>query len=367
MDTAQTLYHTPLYQAHQALAAKLVPFAGWEMPLQYSGILAEVRAVRTTCGAFDISHMGRLHLTGPGAAGLLDWVLTAPVRQMGLYRARYTLLCTEEGGIIDDGIVYRLGDEHFLLVANAASRETVVGWLRRWATKFGPVELEDRTLETAMIAFQGPLTPMLLEGLAQGEPSALRPFRCQRDLLAGIEALVARTGYTGEDGFELIIDAQHAEQVWRELLKQGATPCGLGARDLLRLEAGMLLYGTDMDTAVNPLEAGLGNFVRLDERDFCGAAAIRRAQEEGPQRRLVGFQMVERGIPRHGHPLLDGQRAIGQVTSGNYSPTLDRGIGLGYVPDAYTVSGTRIAVDIRGRPVEAEVVRLPFYSRRSTP
>ncbi len=217
-----------------------------------------------------------------------------------------------------------------------------------------------------MIALQGPATPAILAGLLEGGSPGLRPFRYLTGRLGGEEALVARTGYTGEDGFELIVEARSAEGVWRRLLGRGAVPCGLGARDLLRLEAGLLLHGVDMDTSVTPVEAGLERFLRLDKADFCGSEGIRLVQKQGPQRRLVGFQMVGRGIPRHSYPLLSGQLVMGHVTSGNYSPTLDRGIGLGYVPSAYSVPGARIGVDIRGRLVEAEVVTLPFYSRKDT-
>ena len=361
---AQLLNRTALYDTHVSLGGRMVPFAGWEMPLQFKGILAEARAVRSGAGLFDVSHMGRIWIRGPQAAALLNWVVTADVSSVGPNRARYTLICTEDGGIIDDCIFYCLGEEGYLLVANAGNRDAIWSWLLRWRDeRFPSVELEDRTWEVGMIALQGPDAPALLERVAPGLPGSLRPFRYASAQVAGREALVGRTGYTGEDGFEIMSAAADEPELWGALQEQGAVPCGLGARDVLRLEAGLLLHGTDMDVTRNPFEAGLERFVALDSDSVC-SQALRRVQQEGVRQRLVGFRMVGRGIARHGYAIMHGGEAVGEVTSGGYSPTLDRNIGLGYVAKELAVPGVRFAIDIRGKLVDAEAVALPFYSRR---
>ncbi|MCZ6891691.1 MAG: glycine cleavage system aminomethyltransferase GcvT [Chloroflexi bacterium] len=360
----QHLSRTALYDTHVALDGRMVPFAGWEMPLQFQGILAEARAVRATAGLFDVSHMGRIWLRGAQAADLLDWVTTADVPSVALNRARYTLVCNEAGGIIDDCIFYRLGDQEYLLIANAANRDAVWSWLQHWRTdRFLSVELDDRTLDVGMIAFQGPQTPALLDRVAPGLADELRPFRCAQTKVAGVEALVGRTGYTGEDGFEIMPAMSDAPKLWSLLQELGAVPCGLGARDVLRLEAGLLLHGTDMDVDRNPIEAGLERFVALDSESVC-AEALRRILRSGPARRLAGFQMVGRGIARHGYAIVSRGEPVGEVTSGGYSPTLDRSIGLGYVASELAPLGSRLSIDIRGKLVDAETVALPFYSRR---
>ena len=359
-----TMNRTPLYDTHVSLNGRMVPFAGWEMPLQFQGILAEARAVRSVSGLFDVSHMGRIWIKGPQATDLLDWVVTANVPAMSLNRARYTLVCTEKGGILDDGIVYRLDQEEYLLVCNAANREAVWRWLVRWRDdRFPGTELDDRTTEVSMIAFQGPRTPEVMERLAPGLAEKLRPFQSAATQVAGIPALVGRTGYTGEDGFEVMPAATDAPDLWQRLQETGAAPCGLGARDVLRLEAGLLLHGTDMDSQSNPFEAGLDRFVYMDKESVC-SAALRQVVEQGVQRKLTGFKMVGRGVARHGYPIVRDGVTVGEVTSGSYSPTLDRYIGLGYVSVELANPGSRFAVDVRGKLVEAESVALPFYSRR---
>ncbi|MBI2871755.1 MAG: glycine cleavage system aminomethyltransferase GcvT [Chloroflexi bacterium] len=360
-----TLKHTPLFAAHVALGGRIVPFAGWEMPLQFQGILAESRAVRARCGLFDVSHMGRIVVEGPGAGPLLDWAHSNDIAGMAVGRARYGLLCNPEGGVIDDGIVYRLGEQRYLLVANAANMERVLSWVRRWRQERSPdAEITDVTLEQAMIAFQGPEAVGIMERLSSFDSSRVRPFWCMEADIQGRHALVGRTGYTGEDGVEVILPSEHAPWLWSLLQEQGATPCGLGARDVLRLEAALLLHGQDMDATTNPVEAGLERFVKAD-KEFCGGDAIRRAQKHGVSRKLVGFQTDGRGaVPRHGYAILDGGSAIGKVTSGGFSPTLDRNIGLGYVSPRHATPGARFQVDVRGRPTEAVAVPLPFYSRK---
>jgi aminomethyltransferase len=364
MQNLQELKHTSLYGNHQELGAKLVPFAGWEMPIQYAGILAEVRAVRTASGMFDVSHMARIYLAGPGVGAFLDWVLPAPVHEMDTNRAHYTLLIDESGGIIDDGIIYRLGLENFLLVTNASNRQSVLAWLTQWKNGFDQIEIDDRTESTAMIALQGPQARAITKKLSSKAFLEPRLFHCETNLISNISALFARTGYTGEDGFEFIVEAENAKHLWQALLKAKIVPCGLGARDLLRLEAGLLLHGTDMDVSTNPLEANLDRFVKLDKGDFCGSKALQSIKQKGVTRTIVAFALLERGIPRHGYNILIGESVVGQVTSGTYSPTLDRSIGLGYVASACATIGTHVTIDIRGRSVSAEVVKLPFYSRK---
>ncbi len=359
------LKRTPLHERHVSAGARMVDFAGWDMPIQYEGILAEARAVRANAGIFDVSHMGRVEVTGKDAASFLHRIVTGDVAGMSIGRARYTFVCNEAGGIIDDTIVYRLGDERFLLVPNAANSVEVLAWLARWREAWGcAVEMNVVTEETALIALQGPSAQAMLQPGCAADLSSVRPFRCVETQVFGAPALVGRTGYTGEDGFEMALPGAQAADVWRRLAAAGASPCGLGARDVLRLEAGLLLHGSDMDSAVTPLEAGLERFVSWDTGDFIGLEALRQARSGGLSRKLVGFRLLARGVPRHGNDVLQGDAVVGGVTSGTQSPTLDTGIGLGYVELGASGPGTRLAVDIRGRRVEAEVVELPFYSRR---
>ncbi|MDE2861160.1 MAG: glycine cleavage system aminomethyltransferase GcvT [Chloroflexota bacterium] len=359
------LRRTPLFERHVAAGARMVEFAGWEMPIQYEGILAEARAVRSSAGIFDVSHMGRFEITGADAAAFLSRVLTREVAGMRNQRARYTLICNQAGGIIDDTIVYRRGVEQFLLVPNAANASEVLGWLVRWREEWGQdVEFNVVTRETALIALQGPNAEAILQPNCAVDLSNFPAFRSVEAPVFGVQAVVGRTGYTGEDGFEMVLPAEAAPDVWNRLADAGATPCGLGARDVLRLEAGLLLHGSDMDATVTPLEAGLDRFVSWDTGEFIGLAAMQQMQGAGLSRVLVGFHLLERGIPRHGNDILDGETVVGSVTSGTHSPTLDMGIGLGYVAMGAPEPGTRLKIDIRGRRVEAEVASIPFYSRR---
>jgi aminomethyltransferase len=344
----------------------MAPFGGWEMPIQYAGILGEARAVRTDAGIFDVSHMGRVEVAGHGAAVFLDRVLSSDVPGLRVGRARYGVVCNQDGGIIDDAIVYRLGDERFLLVPNAGSADAVVEWISRWAPPEDGVTITVLTAELAMIALQGPRAMAMLAGLAALDLATLRPFRAVETSVVGAVALVARTGYTGEDGFEIIVPSEAAVHLWTALTQKGAVPCGLGARDVLRLEAGFLLYGNDMDLSTNPYEAGLGRFVDPDRPGYVAGEALRRARDEPVTRSLVGFIMVGRGIARPGYTIMGGSEQIGNVTSGGVSPTLDRHIGLGYVPPEFSSPGTRLKIDVRGRRVEAEVTLLPFYSQRKS-
>jgi aminomethyltransferase len=350
------------------MGARMVPFGGWDMPVQYSSILAEVKAVRTATGLFDVSHMGRLYISGPKATGFLDWILTGSPTTLRVGRARYCMICNESGGVIDDTIFYRLAEDRYLLIPNAGNRNEVVAWFQRWIDDRFPsgCTIDDQTLETGLLAFQGPDTPQVLGQLCQmdnGEPvSALRPFAWQEGQLQGKPIFVGRTGYTGEDGFELVVDSNHAEPIWSAFIEQGATPCGLGARDVLRLEAGLPLHGHEIDANTSPIEAGLERFVRA-EGGYIGATALQEQRQQGTERKLVGLKLPGRSAPRAEYAILNQGQEVGHITSGSYSPTLDTSIAMGYVLVRYAQPGQTLEIDIRGRIAPAEVVPLPFYTR----
>ena len=358
-------FRTPLYQAHLDLGARIVPFGGWDMPVQYpSGILAEVHAVRNATGIFDVSHMGRLYISGAKAAEFLDWVLTGSAATLRVGRARYCMICNDRGGVIDDTIFYRLAENRFLLIPNAGNRIAVKAWFQRWIDeKFsGACEMQDRTVDTALIAFQGPETPPVMDRLCGSAISELRPFAWTEAQMQGAALLVGRTGYTGEDGFEILTNAQSAQSVWTALKEAGAVPCGLGARDVLRLEAALPLHGHEIDETTTPIEAGLDRFVSFD-KEYVGSDVLRRQHDNGVQRKLVGLQLPGRSAPRAGYAISDQGERVGEVTSGSYSPTLDTSIGMGYVSERYAVPGTILDLDVRGRTVQVEVVNIPFYTR----
>ena len=364
------LHRTPLHGAAVAAGGRMVPFAGWEMAVQFGGLVQEHRAVRSTCGVFDISHMGVLTLRGEGVKDALQRLVPSDLFRIGPGEASYTVLLNENGGILDDLIVYDRGHgtdgagDDVLLVINAACVEGDTAWLRQHLEPRG-ITIHDRKAGGVLLALQGPEAPARLEVLAGVDMSGLPRFG-HRDLtLAGIgAAFVARTGYTGEDGFEILLDAAAGEALWQRLLEEGVTPCGLGARDSLRLEAAMHLYGSDMDAATTPLEASLGWLVHLEmPADFIGRAALERQSAEGVERRLVGLSLGGRAIPRHDYPVLRDGIPVGTVTSGGWSPTLERGIALAYVPADAGKPGTELAVEIRGRAEPALVVKRPFYRR----
>lgn len=364
----QTNLRTPLYSTHLATGSRMVPFGGWDMPVQYSSILAEVRAVRTAAGVFDVSHMGRLYISGPRCGEFLDWVLTGDAANLRIGRARYCMICNEAGGVIDDTVFYRLADERYLLIPNAGNRNAVLSWFRRWIDqKFSNgCAIDDCTYSTALIAFQGPGTPEVLDQLgnfATGEPaSTMRPFSWREGTLLGKPAWVSRTGYTGEDGFELVVAAEDAEFFWRSLIDRGAVPCGLGARDVLRLEAGLPLHGHELDPNTTPIEAGLERFVRFDKK-YIGSGVLLQQRDQGVTRKLVGLKLPGRSAPRAGYRILDQIQGVGAITSGSYSPTLDTSIAMGYVLVDYANPGQELDVEIRGRTDRAQVVSLPFYTR----
>lgn len=366
----ETLAETPLHAEHVALGGRMVPFAGYEMPVQYSGVKQEHLAVRTAAGLFDVSHMGEMELTGAAAGEVIDALITNNAGKLVDGQAVYTCACNQKGTILDDLIVYRLAAERWLVVCNASNRDKMVPHFRTAAEKAG-VAFDDASDRTALIALQGPKAlAVAAESGDDGKAlSDLGPFRLAETTLFGVKVIAARTGYTGEDGVEIFCANDDAVALWRAILKAGEAhglePAGLAARDTLRLEARLSLYGNDIDETTNPIEAGLGWTVKLKKpTPFLGQEAIRAIKAEGVSRKLVGFEMVGRGIARQGYPILDGDgNEVGVCTSGSPGPTVGKNIGLGYVPVAMAEVGTRFTVDCRGRKVDAEVVKTPFYKR----
>jgi aminomethyltransferase len=362
-----SLRRTPLFECHRALSARLVEYAGWEMPVQYSGVTEEHQATRNALGLFDVSHMGELHLSGPGAASCLNALITNDLAKLATGRALYTVACNEQGTILDDLIVYRIEPEHFLVVCNAANLEKIHAHFAEHT--HGQCAYQNRSDSTALLALQGPRAAELAQVLGAVELSALPRFGVVRATLAGVDVLAARTGYTGEDGYELFCAAEAAAHLWQALLESGRSlgikPVGLAARDTLRLEARLALYGNEIDETTTPLEAGLGWVVKLDKSRFLGREALLSQRERGLSRKLVGFEMVGRGIARHGHAIVQGDasHSVGHVTSGAPGLSVGKNIGLGYVPMDLAALGTRLDILIRDKPVEARVCATPFYIR----
>jgi aminomethyltransferase len=345
-----TLLRTPLYERHVALGARMVPFAGWEMPVQYEGVIPEHRAVRGDAGVFDVSHMGEIEVEGPRALELLQSLLSSDLEQIEPGRARYTLLTNERGGIVDDLIAYRLDPFRWLLVVNASNRDADVGWLKE--REISGSDVRDVSDEYALLAVQG---PRAIEKLGLG---AAEQFTFSEETIDGVECMVCRTGYTGEYGCEILCMAEDAVRLWDAVLARGVTPCGLGARDTLRLEACYPLHGNDISESTDPISAGLAWTCAL-AKEFTGVDELRRIKEQGPKRRLVAFVMEEKAVPRQGMPI----EGSGEVTSGTHSPTLDVGIGMGYVPADRAAPGTVLTIDVRGRPRRASIVKKPIYQR----
>ena len=346
----QTLRQTPLHERHRALGARLVPFAGWEMPVQYQGVIPEHRAVRTDCGVFDVSHMGELEIEGPKAHELLQSLLSNDLDKVEPGGAQYTLLTNERGGILDDLIAYRLEPGRYLLIVNASNREADFRWLKEREIRGSDVR--DVSDDYALLAVQGPRS---IERLGLDDAP---PFTWAIHELDGIECMVNRTGYTGERGVELMVPADDGAELWDRVLERGAVPCGLGARDSLRLEVCYPLHGNDIGPDTDAISAGLGWVCTLD-KEFTGVAELRRIKEQGPERNLIAFVMAEPGIPRQGMAIPGG----GEVTSGTHSPMLDVGIGMGYVPAEMAEPESELTIDIRGRDRRARVVKKPIYKR----
>ena len=364
------LQRTPLYDRHVAAGAKMVPFAGFDMPVQYSGILDEHHAVRQAAGLFDVSHMGEVRVTGPHAFDFVQHLVSNNVAALVDGKAQYTVMCREDGGIVDDLLVYRRGEEDYLLVINASNIDGDVAWMR--ANNPMGADIEDISADTGLIALQGPAAFDILKAATGFDASTLAFYTFAEpedgSFLGLDNVIVSRTGYTGEPGVEIYTQSADAGAVWDALMESGASfglkPAGLGCRDTLRLESGYCLYGNDITTETNPLEAGLGWVTKLDASDFVGRDRLVAVKEAGPARKLVGFVVNERGIPRHGYAIQDGNgTVIGEVTSGSQSPVLGKGIGLGYVKNdpAFTTPGSELHVENRGRTFSVTVAKPPFH------
>ena len=353
---------TPLNATHHELGAKMVDFGGWEMPVQYAGILEEHEAVRTGVGLFDVSHMGEFTFRGPDALKLLQSATCNDVSKIVNGRAQYNGLLYPTATFVDDLLVYKNADNDYFAVPNAGNIDKDFEWFTEVA-KGMEVELVNRSDDYALLALQGPRAVALLQPLTDVDLSALKYYAFANGTVDGAKAIVSRTGYTGEDGFEIFLEPSDAPRIMKKLVELGAKPCGLGARDTLRLEAKMALYGNDIDHTTTPLEADLGWIVKIEKGEFNGRDVLQREKSEGPARKLVGFEMVDRGIGRHGYPVVDGSEEIGVVTSGTHSPTLKKAIGLAYLPLDKSAPGTEFMVLIRGKETRARVVPTPFYKR----
>jgi len=352
---------TPLYDWHISHGARMVDFAGWDMPVQYTSIIEEHQAVRTAAGLFDISHMGRLSFGGADALALIQKVYTNNAAAMRHMQVRYGLICNDKGGIRDDVLVYRW-PYGYAMVVNASNREKIVAWLAQQQGTF-KVEVQDQTLQTCMIAVQGPKALDLCRNLTEADASELGYYFAAPTRYQGKNCVVSRTGYTGEDGVEYMVAAEQGKQLWEELIKRGARPCGLAARDTLRLEAAMPLYGHELSEDIDPLQAGLGWAVKFDKDDFVGREALLGLRRGTVRRRRVGLELEGKRIAREGAAVTAGGQAIGQVTSGTFSPTKNMAIVMAYVDPKFTTPGTTCEVDVRGKPAPARVVPLPFYKR----
>jgi len=364
---AAGLRKTPLNDVIRRTGAKLVDFAGWEMPVQFNSVLEEHVAVRTRAGLFDVSHMGEIRVEGSGALNLLQQLTPNDVEALAPGQAHYSALLTERGTFVDDILVYRLGEGRFLLCVNASNVEKDFAYVRDHVS--GAVRVEDASAQYAQLALQGPRAAAILSRLADQDLTTILAYHFIEGTLRGVPALLSRTGYTGEDGFELYLDPEHAAGIWVALLEEGErdglVPCGLGARDTLRLEARMPLYGNDIDDSVTPLEAGVGFMVRLEKGEFLGSTVLHRQKQAGVERKLMGFEMTGRGIPRHGYPLRVGGGEVSRVTSGTFAPYLKKSIGLGYFPASMARIGQEIEVEIRGSGIAGKIVKTPFYKRGS--
>jgi aminomethyltransferase len=361
---------TPLYDAHRAAGAKLVDFAGWDMPIQYSGVVDEYQTVRARAGLFDVSHMGRIGITGRGSSAFLQRITTNDLSKLPPGQSHYSMICNERGGIKDDVFIYAVMPDEYLVCVNASNREKILTWMRGKKTAADECSVNDRSEELAQLALQGPDSRDLLAALNIEGLATLKARHFLQSKVLGESTLISRTGYTGELGYELYLPAQSAPDVWNRLLEagrpKGLKPAGLGSRDLLRLEMGYLLYGNDIDEETTPLEAGADWAVHLNKDDFIGRDVLLRQQAAGPERRLTAFELLEKAVPRHGCSILGPEphgKPAGVVTSGNFSPLLQKGIGLGYVPLALSEPGARLHIDIRGKLLPAVVVKAPFYKK----
>lgn len=362
---------TPLTQVHRMHQAKLVDFAGWLMPMHYTGVLDEYHAVRHGAGLFDVSHMGRINVAGTQAENFLQWMSTNDVARLAVGEAQYSMVCHESGGILDDIFIYKIAEEEFLVCVNASNRLKILEWFQRHQQeKFPQTAIRDQSAELAQVAIQGPSSQALLRKVIGSSVDRLKPRQCLTLNVKGFSGILSRTGYTGEIGYEWYLPAGEAQSAWEQLLKAGegglVKPAGLGARDLLRLDVGYLLYGNDMNEQTSPLEAGAEWVVSWTKEHFHGQLALLKQKEQGLVRRLVGFEMTKRGVPRHDMEIVKDGETVGKVTSGNFSPILQQGIGLGVLPLDLCQEGTIVAIDIRGKRVPSKVVKLPFYKRQKS-
>ncbi len=366
--SAEQLLRTPLYDRHRALGARLVEFGGWEMPVQYSGILDEHRTVRERAGLFDVCHMGEFRVEGDGALDYLQRLVPNNVARLADDQALYTQVLRPDGGTLDDLIIYRRGEGRYMVVVNAGTMRKDWDWFSEHAAGVANLTLENISDETGLLALQGPRAQDILQPLTETPLAEIAYYHCKPGVVVGIQCVISRTGYTGEDGFELYCSAEQVGTLWDALLDAGKAtgllPAGLGARDTLRLEAGYCLYGHELTEAITPLEAGLGWTVKLDKgADFIGRDALVAEKARGLRRKLVGVELTERGVPRSEYPILQGGATVGALTSGGMAPTLNKPIGMGYISGGETKPGTTIAVEIRGKPVAAVIAPLPFYKR----
>ena len=361
------LQRTPLFESYSKYGGKTIDFGGWELPVQFSSIKEEHEAVRTKAGLFDVSHMGEIFVTGNDSLAYLQRLVTNDVSKVKNGQAQYTAMCYEDGGIVDDLLVYKIEDHHYMLVVNASNIEKDFDWMQQAA--FGDVKLENHSADYGLLAFQGPLAETILQRLTSEDLAEIKAFRFKTDVsVGGHSVIVSRTGYTGEDGFEIYANPEAAIALWDLILtegaKDGAVPCGLGARDTLRFEACLALYGQELSDQISPLEAGLNFVVKLNkEEDFIGKAALASQKENGVPRKSVGIEMIDKGIPRHGYAVYLDDEKIGEVTTGTQSPTLKKNIGLALVSREHAELGTEIEVEIRNKRLKAKIVETPFYKR----
>ncbi len=359
--------HTPLYDLHKELGAKMVPFAGWMMPVQYTGVIDEHLNVRSNVGLFDVSHMGEIEVSGSGALKAVEHVTSNSVSKLTNGKVQYTLLCNDNGGVVDDTTLYKLADDRYLFCVNAGNTEKDYNWIKEHAGSTARVE--NKSDSYAQFALQGPLSQELLQMFCKEDLSGLKYYHFIVTDLLGTPAIISRTGYTGEDGFEIYMKPEISQIFWKELLNKGVEfgikPSGLGARDTLRLEMCYLLYGHELEDQVNPFEAGLEWIVKLDKGPFLGSKALEKIKKEGTNQKIIGLKMIDKGIPRAGYKISDGEKNIGHITSGTMSPSLGIAIGIGFVKPDFFNTDQEVFVEIRGRLAKAKVVRTPFYMKQT--
>jgi aminomethyltransferase len=356
---------TPFYEIHKKAGAKIVPFAGYEMPVLYAGIMEEHKAVRTAVGVFDVSHMGEFFAKGANALPFLQSITVNDVSKLTPGKAQYSAMCFDDGGIVDDLLIYMLAENSYMIVVNASNIEKDWEWMKKHCPS--DVEFVNKSDETALLAVQGPKSLETMQKLTSSNLSSIPYYNFVQGSIAGVEMIISRTGYTGELGFEIYFDVAHAEKIWNAIFDAGKefgiTPIGLGARDTLRLEMGYCLYGNDIDQTTNPIEANLGWITKLNKGEFVAKSILEKTKTYGPKRKLVGMLLSDKAVPRHGYPLVVNGTNVGLVTSGTFAPSLEKGIAMGYVNAPYNEIGSKISVDVRGKLIEATIVSLPFLKK----